>query len=297
VLTVHIIFIFDEAIHLVRKWEDAKPIVFEYLDTMSREQNVPLAKFRAKFETTRTDGKNCCLKQCSYPKINAFCVGAIVMLLKNFIVEGWKIFNGSVGIVRDIIYDSSDGGLTGGLPACIVVEFPEAGVPEEDKLNERQPTNFVAIPVAMERCDKKCRRCTVQTIPLRVAIALSIYKSQGMTIGPSDLIFTTAVVHAPEAGAKNVQGQLLVAASRVTGPEYLAFGNKPNEGLSREDLLNVGKSPTDQRRHLFMATLQERAERSEEELKRRISELDADSPTYEGGCSFLIEWYRSRQAD
>ena len=99
------------------------------------------------------------------------------------------------------------------------------------------------------------------------------------------------------ASARNVQGQLLVAASRVTGPEYLAFGNDPNWGLSREDLLNVGKSPADQWRRLFMAALQERAERSEEELKRRISELDADSPTYKGGCSFLIEWYRSRQAN
>jgi hypothetical protein len=79
----------------------------------------PLAKFKAKFENTRTDGKNCSLKKCSYPKINAFCVGAIVMLLKNFIVEGWKIFNGSVGIVLDIIYDSPDGGQTGELPAFI----------------------------------------------------------------------------------------------------------------------------------------------------------------------------------
>ena len=101
---------FDGAIHLVRKWEDVKPIIFEYLDSMSREQNVPLAKFKAKFETTRSDGKNCCLKKCFYPKINAFCVGAIVMLLKNFFVEGWKIFNGSVGIVCDNIYDSPDGG-------------------------------------------------------------------------------------------------------------------------------------------------------------------------------------------
>ena len=46
-----------------------------------------------------------------------------------------------------------------------------------------------------------------------------------------------------------------------------------------------------------MVTLEQRAERSEDELKSRISELDADSPTYEGGCAFLIEWYRSRQAD
>ena len=93
----------------------------------------------------------------------------------------------------------------------------------------------------------------MQTVPLHAAV--SIYKSQGMTIGPLGLIFTRAIVHAPEAGARNVQGQLLVAASRVTGPEYLALGNNPNEGISREDLLNVGKSPAD----LFMVTLEERA--------------------------------------
>ena len=91
----------------------------------------------------------------------------------------------------------------------IVVEFPEAGVPEEDKFNGRLPRNFVAIPVVTERCDKKCKCCTVQIEPLRVAVALSIYKSQGMTIGPLGLIFTRAVVHAPEAGAKNVRGSCL----------------------------------------------------------------------------------------
>ena len=35
----------------------------------------------------------------------------------------------------NIIYDSPDGGQTGELPAFIVVEFLEAGVPEGDKFN------------------------------------------------------------------------------------------------------------------------------------------------------------------
>ena len=36
------------------------------------------------------------------------CIGASIMLLKNCIVE-WKVMNGSIGIVREIIYDQPQG--------------------------------------------------------------------------------------------------------------------------------------------------------------------------------------------
>ena len=57
----------------------------------------------------------------------------------------------------------------------------------------------VPIPVVEDRCDKKC--CSVKTISLRVCIAITIHKSQGMTIGDGE-VFEKVIVYLPEAGMK-----------------------------------------------------------------------------------------------
>ena len=64
------------------------------------------------------------------------------------------------------------------------------------------------------------------TIPLRVCVALTIHKSQGMTIGPGEN-FEHAVVYLPDKSKnqKSTAGLELVGISRVTSPEFLAIGN------------------------------------------------------------------------
>ena len=56
---------FDQALHLVVTWKEAKPIVLEYLTTLHRDTQEPIAKLKPTFESTRNDGKNCCVKKCS----------------------------------------------------------------------------------------------------------------------------------------------------------------------------------------------------------------------------------------
>jgi hypothetical protein len=64
----------------------------------------------------------------------------------------------------------------------------------------------------MDQCEKKC--CSVKPIPLRVCKAISIHKSQGMTIGPEEVI-EKVVVYLPEDQREQSPGLELVAFSRA----------------------------------------------------------------------------------
>ena len=67
--------------------------------------------------------KNHCIKDLSYPKLSALCIGAVVIFLKKYIVEE-KLMNGSVGTVMDSVYDHRRGpNNTGRLPFYVVVDF------------------------------------------------------------------------------------------------------------------------------------------------------------------------------
>jgi len=234
---------FDQALHLVCTWKEAKPIVLEYLATLHRKTTAPIAKMKPFFESSRDDGKNCCVQETSYPLFNALCIGAKVMLLTNFIVEEWKVLNGSVGVVKDIIYENANGPVdSAALPAFVVVYFPQADIPEDRKFHPHLHRNCVAVPVLHERCER-CKRCTLKTIPLRICIALTVYKSQGMTIGELNAVFQYLIVHLPSGTARNLVGQFLVACLRVTGPERLAFANREN--LSKQTVLKIGNTPAD----------------------------------------------------
>ena len=96
---------FKNAIHLVPTWQQTHAIVFKYL---MEEFRAPIVKVISMYGTIRISGKNHCVKDSSYPKRSAFFVGAVVMLLKNFHVE-WKIMNGAIGIIRDIVFENSNG--------------------------------------------------------------------------------------------------------------------------------------------------------------------------------------------
>jgi len=65
-----------------------------------------------------------------------FALVVMWWLVRNFIVDDYKIVNGAIGIVRDIVYKEFDGPHhpTGELPAYIVVEFPHSCIPEDKHL-------------------------------------------------------------------------------------------------------------------------------------------------------------------
>ena len=186
---------FKNAIHLVPTWQQTHVIVFKYL---MEEFRAPIVKVTSIYGTTRVSGKNHCVKDSSYPKRSAFCVDAVVMLLKNFVVE-WKIMNGAIGIICDIVFENSNGQREqhNTMPAYVVVEFPNCIIPNENSCFQNQPPNWVPIPVVTEPCEKRC--CTITTIPLRVCNAITIHKCQGMSVGPGQqfekLLFIYQKVH------------------------------------------------------------------------------------------------------
>ena len=108
---------FDNAIHLVPQWKFAHPIVHKYLTSLQQ----PIAKLNAKYCSLRDGNRNHCVKESSLTVQQALCIGGIVMLLKNFIVE-LNIMNGSIVSIKDIVYETRDGpDKENALPAYIIV--------------------------------------------------------------------------------------------------------------------------------------------------------------------------------
>mmetsp|Transcript_8160 Transcript_8160/g.15358 ORF Transcript_8160/g.15358 Transcript_8160/m.15358 type:complete len:325 (+) Transcript_8160:354-1328(+) len=283
---------FKDAIHLTSTWEEASNISFKYRSNV----DAPIAKLRAKFGTSRNDGKNCCLKESSYPSQFAIGVGAKVMLLKKFIVEEWHIFNGSIGTGIDIIYDHVDGPMAPGnpLPLFVVVDFPCSNISEEKKGFPLLPRSHVAIPVVVhERCERKC--CSIETVPLPVCIAITIYKSQGITVGHGEF-FKHVVVHLPLNSKRVVPGLELVVFSRAKSLDCLAVGNTPHD-LAADRILKIGKTKGNKNYKDFMALLAKKEQDTFEIFERKITELDTSAggscKTFEGGFEFLVRWYHS----
>jgi hypothetical protein len=285
---------FKNAIHLVPTWAEASDIVFHYLCSLGK----PIAKWKASYSTSRRDCKNCCFKEKSYPSKNAMCVGAVVMLLKNFIVEEWKLLNGSVGTVIDIIYANPLGPREeDAIPLYIVVDFKYCCVPEDRKCFHDCPSTYVAIPVITERCEKGC--CSVSTIPLRVCIAITTYKGQGITVGPGEM-FEQLVIHLPIDSKMSVTGQELVQFSRAKDLKYIAIGNSSND-LVTEKLLKIGKNKGNEKRKEFLQFLSSREEETfayfQEEIQKLSSTENIELGSFDDGCDFLLRWYRSNFFD
>ena len=277
---------FKQAIHLVPIWKMAHPIVRAYLQ---HQLTTPIAKIIAQYHSVRS--KNCCYESSSLPKRLAICVGAIVMLLQNFIVE-YKLMNGSVCVVKEIVYKSKEGPSNKEeQPAYIIVDFKDAIIPGADALITGMTSTCVPIPVVTVRCEKNC--CSVTTIPLRVCIAISIHKSQGMSIGPNE-IFEKVVVYLPEGG-NNTAGLELVAFSRAKNPNCLAVGNQP-ENLTMMDIQKIGKSEKNKLRRDFQDRLYGLAEISQRKTRNAILNLDstAGEKSFEGGCTFLLNWFNTK---
>ena len=281
--------LFDDAIHLVPFWNMTDKIIYEYLLKL----DTPIVKIRPHLSTIRANGQNHCTKESSFPMKVPLCEGAIVMLLKNFVVEH-NIMNGSVGTVRKIVYDEQRGPHSSPqkLPSYVVVEFRNVSIDDQSKAFPDYPPTCIPIPVVTEQCEKKC--CSITTIPLRICVALTIHKCQGMTIGVGQT-FERAVVYLPDTstGTNVTPGLELVAMSRVTDPSLLAIGNL-SSSLVISNLKKIGTSPTNQKIKAFQLMLAEKASLCQDEIKEKIQALDIrDDKTFDGGCEFLLDWYRT----
>ena len=100
------------------------------------------------------DSVNHCVKESSLPLRLALCVGAKVLLLSNFVVE-YKIMNGSIGTVVDIVYKDKAGPRDAkSLSAYVIVYFPKSCIPDNYKLFPDKDGRFDSIPVVTDLCEK-----------------------------------------------------------------------------------------------------------------------------------------------
>ena len=103
-------------------------------------------------------------------------VGATVMLTKNQRgLTGLGLNNGAMGTVVSILFEAGSGPPQ--FPNAVVVDFNGYKGPA---WIVDHPT-WVPIPVNQARCETNC--CVRRGIPLMPAYAITIAKSQGMTIG------------------------------------------------------------------------------------------------------------------
>lgn len=131
-------------------------------------------------------------------------LGAQVMFIKNDSGEDRKYFNGKIGEVKELNLDKHQ----------VVVSFKDGS---EDVVVRRE--TWENIRYKYNKGEDKIEEEVLGTFsqfPLRLAWAITIHKSQGLT-------FTKAVV---DAGTSFAAGQVYVALSRLTGLEGLVLKSK-----------------------------------------------------------------------
>lgn len=145
-------------------------------------------------------------QQSSFPaeEILPLKIGAQVMFIKNDSGEDRKFFNGKIGTVKELQLDKYQ----------VIVSFKDGS---EDVTVRRE--TWENIRYKYNKGEDKIEEEVMGTFsqfPLRLAWAITIHKSQGLT-------FDKAVI---DAGTSFAAGQVYVALSRLTGLEGLVLKSK-----------------------------------------------------------------------
>ena len=132
-------------------------------------------------------------------------------------------------------------------------------------------------------------------MPLQLCKALTIHKAKGMTACEGKM-FEEVVVCLPVGGTK-CPGQELVASSRAVELRDFAIGN-PVDQLTKQDLLSIGRTPAYKDHRAFVDKIKMKSGPSQEPTRLNITALDTSTTidtdkTFEGGCAFLLNWYRT----
>ena len=155
-------------------------------------------------------------QQGSFPteEILALKEGAQVMFIKNDVGEDRKFYNGKIGFVKELNLSKHQ----------VVVGFKDGS---EDVIVKRE--TWENIKYNYNKGEDKIEEKVLGTFsqfPLRLAWAITIHKSQGLT-------FEKAII---DAGTSFAAGQVYVALSRLTGLEGLVLRSKIPSHSIRTDL-------------------------------------------------------------
>ena len=161
-------------------------------------------------------------------------VGAQVMLKANKWQEAGLV-NGQIGFVRAIVYDR--GIRPPNLPRAVIVEFPNYIGSGWNDLPHH-------VALAAERVDHPKQELHRTQFPIDLAYALTIHKSQGMTIGDGQPIQKVVI----DIGDKEQSaGLTFVALSRAKDIGCLAF--EPTPSLKRLQTISTLTQLQNRKRH------------------------------------------------
>ena len=171
-------------------------------DQINQEQ---LLKLPGKLHNVRAIVKDD-FQQGAYPteELLALKEGAQVMFIKNDVGEDRKYFNGKIGVVKELNLDKHQ----------IIVKFNDGS---DDVVVKRE--TWENIKYKYNKGEDKIEEEVLGTFsqfPLRLAWAITIHKSQGLT-------FDKAII---DAGTSFAAGQVYVALSRLTNLEGLVLRSK-----------------------------------------------------------------------
>ena len=271
-------------------WKSTIPITKQYLKALG----TPVVRVDAKY-TQYGGSSNHAAKECSLPALNALAEKAKAMLLVNFVVEV-GLFNGSVGIIVKIVYKNSQGPREkGAQPAYVVVNFPNSTIPVEDAWDPENPTH-VPIPLVSPRCENQC--CSMTTIPLRVCKAITIYKSQGATVGKEELWeYLVVSLPAPNSQVNRTPGLAQVGCSRASELNRMALLSTTENPVTGEQLKKIGTGPAYVTRRTFETRLRDEQAEGQRAFVDRITDFDDVDGMYEktfnGGYDCLVRLYRN----
>ncbi len=180
-------------------------------DQINQEE---LVKLKGKLHNVKAVVKDD-FQQGSFPTEETLALkqGAQVMFIKNDVGEDRKYFNGKIGFVKELNLDKHQ----------VLVGFKDG---TEDVIVRRE--TWQNIKYNYNKGEDKIEEQVLGTFsqyPLRLAWAITIHKSQGLT-------FEKAII---DAGTSFASGQVYVALSRLTGLEGLVLRSKISAHSIRTD--------------------------------------------------------------